>query len=113
MTIVDEILISANKLANEGKKPTVALIKAKLATPAPLPTIIRVLKTWQHDENFIGQTESKSVEKHDTCVTEEETIYCTKDDIDKLQQQLIEKLSVEINALKKDLKEIKNLLKSQ
>ena len=53
MTISDEISIIANKLANDGKVPSVALIKSQLNQSAPLPKIIAVLKRWQHDPKFI------------------------------------------------------------
>jgi len=53
MTIFDEISIIANKLANEGKVPSVALIKGHLSQPVPLPTIISSLKNWHHDPEFI------------------------------------------------------------
>ena len=53
MTVADEITIIANQLANQGKKPTVALIKTKLGKPTPLPTIISTLKNWTHDANHI------------------------------------------------------------
>lgn len=49
MTNVDKISIIANQIANEGKKPTVALIKAKLSSPVSLPEIISALKNWQHE----------------------------------------------------------------
>ena len=49
MPITDEIIIIANQLANQGKKPTVALIKTKLTKAVPLPTIITTLKGWSHD----------------------------------------------------------------
>lgn len=62
MTINDEISIIANQIANKGNKPTVALIKAKLKTRVPLPVIISVLKTWQHEPSFISlPTEQKSM----------------------------------------------------
>ena len=60
MTISDEICIIANKLANEGKSPTVALIKSGLNHPVPLPQIIATLKTWQHDPEFI-QTQGAEI----------------------------------------------------
>lgn len=63
MTINDEILIIANRIANAGKKPTVALIKAKLSKSVPLPIIISMLKGWQHDPSLVEfpqQEESKS-----------------------------------------------------
>ncbi|SEK83489.1 hypothetical protein SAMN05216262_10369 [Colwellia chukchiensis] len=49
MTISAEITVIANRIANTGKTPSVALIKSQLSKPVPLPTIIAVLKTWQHD----------------------------------------------------------------
>ena len=114
MTIIDQILISANKLANEGKKPTVALVKAKLSSPAPLPTIINVLKTWQHDENFIGLVEDQ--EKNEGNIEKfsenDKLIYCTKDDLNTLQQKIIEKLTFEMTIVKKELADIKQLLTS-
>jgi len=56
MTISDEITIIANQIANQGKKPTVALVKTKLRNPAPLPTIISILKNWTHDPKHINLT---------------------------------------------------------
>lgn len=53
MTNAEQILIIANQLANQGKKPTVALIKAKLIGPVSLPVIISTLKSWQHDPLYI------------------------------------------------------------
>lgn len=52
MTTSDEILTIANKIANKGNKPTVALIKAHLNKKVPLPEIIQILKTWQHNPDF-------------------------------------------------------------
>ncbi len=54
MTTNEEIITIANKLANEGKKPTVALLKQKLTTKVPLPTLIATLKTWQHEPERVN-----------------------------------------------------------
>ncbi|WP_440873806.1 hypothetical protein [Thalassotalea sp. PLHSN55] len=62
MTISDEILIIANRLANQGKKPSVALVKTKLTQQVPLPTIIQTLKTWQHDPEFIATANQATTE---------------------------------------------------
>jgi hypothetical protein len=58
MTINDEILILANQIANSGKKPTIAMIKAKLRKSVPLPVLISTLKGWQHEPSFIALPES-------------------------------------------------------
>ena len=57
MTIKDEILAIANQLADSGITPTVATVKGKLSSSAPLPTIINTLKNWQHKP---GQTQVPS-----------------------------------------------------
>ncbi|PCH94165.1 MAG: hypothetical protein COB83_12400 [Gammaproteobacteria bacterium] len=60
MTINEEIVTLANQLANEGNKPTVALIKTKLNKKVPLPVIISTLRTWQHEPSFTSLPEKKS-----------------------------------------------------
>ena len=54
MTIREEILTIANQIANQGKTPSVALIKTKLTSPVPLPVIISTLKNWQHNPDYIS-----------------------------------------------------------
>ena len=95
MTIIDEILTIANQLANEGKQPSVALVKTRLTTSVPLPTLIKTLKSWQHDPEF---TTLKSSQPH--CAIKEES----KAEID-------EKLSLALAPVLSELKEIKQLLK--
>ena len=92
MTINDEILAIANKLANQGKKPTVALIKTKISQPVPLPQIISILKTWQHDPNF---TEITKVESAD--VTEKHN---SNEELSLIINQAIQPLKDEVKALK-------------
>ena len=60
MTITDEIIIIANQLANQGKKPTVALIKTKLTKAVPLPTIITTLKGWSHEPELTTFNKSET-----------------------------------------------------
>lgn len=35
------------QLHSEGKEPTVALVKARLTTPVPMPALITTLKSWK------------------------------------------------------------------
>jgi len=72
MTTFDEILIIANQLANQGKKPTVALVKSRLTNPFPLPTIIKVLKSWHHQPEFVAINELNICEQ--TSITEKEEV---------------------------------------
>lgn len=107
MTITDEILIAANKLANAGKKPTVALIKAKLSRSAPLPLLISTLKGWQHQPDFIAatstqdNTNSQSSDKTNSDLRENDAVKAL------IQQTLAE----ELKQMKTELSDIKELIK--
>jgi hypothetical protein len=95
MTINDEILILANQLANAGNKPTVALIKAKLNVKVPLPVIISVLKTWQHEPSFISKPkENDNIKQGDKLdnTTEETDIFRKNlnDELTQMKQEIIE-----------------------
>ena len=98
MTINDEIVILANQLANQGKKPTVALIKAKLTNSAPLPTIISTLKSWQHDPKLIALPKEKNAGsvKHENNSSETEKLH--------------ELLNEELAQMKEEISELKQLI---
>ncbi len=98
MTINDEILGLANQLANNGKKPTVALIKAKLTKSVPLPTIISTLKTWQHDPSFIVQAQE----------SEQANIEVNSDSLE--TEPLRQLLNEELGQMKADIVELKQLI---
>jgi len=106
MTITDEILIAANKLANAGKKPTVALIKAKLSKAAPLPLLISTLKGWQHQPDFVTAINEKDDISSQS--TDE-----TKDSLreNEVVKALIqETLAEELKQMKDELSDIKQLI---
>jgi len=106
MTITDEILIAANKLANAGKKPSVALIKAKLSQSAPLPLLISTLKGWQHQPDFISttteqdNTNSKSLDEMKNDLRENDAV----------KALIQETLSEELKQMKTELSDIKQLI---
>ncbi len=99
MTISDEISIIANKLANEGKKPSVALIKSKLTQPVNLPTIIQTLKSWQHDPEFITfkQSEQPTNKIKATATSEDQTSSLA---LEQAINRAIKPLQQEISQLK-------------
>ena len=100
MTINEEILILANKIANNGNKPTVALIKAKLSKKVSLPVIISTLKTWQHEPNFTSISETKHI-------TDEVTLTDSPYDQRVFEQELQDELA----DMKKEIVELKQLVK--
>jgi len=109
MTYIDEILILANQLANAGKKPSIALIKAKLNVQVPLPVIINTLKNWTHDSNFIAQI------KNDKEVKEIETNIKLDTQLLELIENIVDKklstMRSELNELKREVKDLSKLQK--
>lgn len=97
MTINEEILAIANQLANQGHKPTVARIKTKLSQSVPLPKIIAVLKTWQHDPDFTTVKLTNTEQKHQNTAQNQ--------DIKVLIEQAIQ-------PLKEEIQELKNMIKA-
>ena len=107
MTITEEILIAANKLANAGKKPTVALIKANLCQSAPLPLIISTLKGWLHQPEFISVAR-KGDEANPQHSTDEMKSDLRQNDVVKVLIQEI--FAEELKQVKLDLSDIKQLI---
>ncbi|RJX67541.1 hypothetical protein DZ860_18280 [Vibrio sinensis] len=35
----------------EGKKPTVAMVKARLSTPIPIPALVSVIRSWKNTQH--------------------------------------------------------------
>jgi hypothetical protein len=98
MTNIEQIMILANQLANDGKKPSVALIKAKLSSPVPLPQIIASLKSWSHEPENCVFPETNS------------TTHKTDDKTNALNTVTIAELNDAIAPINKELAEIKRLL---
>ena len=114
MTINEQIFIIANQLANQGKKPTVALVKTKLTEPTPLPVIIKALKVWQHEPDFVAPAkgnneltnESKALNS-DQAQLQQLIDQAVNDKIAELitpLQREIDELKVVISGLSKQLK---------
>lgn len=45
--VSQELTDVLEQLHQEGKEPTVALVKARLSTPIPMPALITALKSWK------------------------------------------------------------------
>jgi len=113
MTIIDEILICANQLANAGNKPTVALVKSKLTQRAPLATIITTLKNWQHQPDFIAlknkeeEQVSKETSKNDTSALLDSLL-----ENGAVKRMIEQSLDQELSEMKKELSDMKLLIKN-
>lgn len=102
MTLSDEISIIANQLANQGKTPTVALVKSKLTQATPLPNIIKALKNWQHDPTFI----SMNVDTNDTNEQQDNKTF-ENEEWSYLIAQAIQPLQTELKEIKAVVVELK------
>ncbi|WP_189377426.1 hypothetical protein [Thalassotalea profundi] len=100
MTTSEEILIIANRLANSGKKPTVALVKSRLSQSVPLALLINTLKNWQHEPD---NTEIPLTAQESPLTMETE-----ENKIELMISQAIEPLRQEINALRTQLENLKS-----
>ena len=100
MTISDEISIIANKLANEGKVPSVALIKSQLNQAIPLPQIISALKNWHHEPKFI-QAQHQEITTKTSTEAKPNNI-----EISLLISNALAPLQQEITELKQQLKQL-------
>lgn len=96
----DHIIAAANQLHLEGKKPSVALIRARLQQPANIRDIIECLKVWRFDPNFNA---GPIVEPELEAVNETA----------QLIQAAIAPLQQEINSLKAELTALKTQLLNQ
>ena len=101
MTIKAEIIAIANQIANQGGTPTVAKVKAKLSSAAPLPTIISVLKTWQH------QPDNTEIPEQNTANSASQT-----SDLESIIKQAIAPLQQELFEIKTRLAAIEKKLGS-
>ncbi|HCH2710078.1 TPA: hypothetical protein NKT40_002958 [Vibrio parahaemolyticus] len=45
--VTKELEAVMEQLQREGKEPTVALVKARMKTPVPMPALITVIKSWK------------------------------------------------------------------
>ncbi|UUM29896.1 hypothetical protein [Vibrio japonicus] len=77
------------QLHQEGKEPTVALVKARLSTPVPMPALITTLKSWK-SANRVPKVEIAEKQQSD------------QDRISELEKQVAE-LQQRLDALERKL----------
>lgn len=46
--VSDELKSVLEGLQAQGKEPTVALVKARMSTPVPMPALITTIKSWKN-----------------------------------------------------------------
>jgi len=69
INVAQEIESAINRIIEEGKEPTTALIKSQLRTTVPIPILITALKTWKSSK-YVPKIE----QQNPTNSTEEQRI---------------------------------------
>jgi hypothetical protein len=87
--ITAELEAAIRSLVNQGKEPTVALVKTRMTTPAPIPAIIAAIKSWK-SSSFIPKLEvTVNDTSKDKRITDlEETVLDLTQRIEKLESQI-------------------------
>lgn len=62
---IENVMQIATQLAAEGKQPSVALIKARLPAPCPMPVVIQALQRWRSQQGGAA-TQKDDTPKADT-----------------------------------------------
>jgi uncharacterized protein YlxW (UPF0749 family) len=65
--VTEELTQIMNGLHQQGKEPTVALVKARLSNPVPMPALITAIKSWKNSQKVpkveIARQESTEQER--------------------------------------------------
>ncbi len=87
--ITAELEAAIRSLVNQGKEPTVALVKTRMTTPAPIPAIIAAIKSWK-SSSFIPKLEVtvNDTSKDKRIMDLEETVLDLTQRIEKLESQI-------------------------
>ncbi len=81
--VSQELTDVLEQLHQEGKEPTVALVKARLSTPIPMPALITALKSWK-SANRVPKVEIAAKQQ-----SEQDRISELEKQVAELQQRLI------------------------
>ncbi|WP_070962763.1 hypothetical protein [Vibrio sonorensis] len=75
------------ELTNQGKEPTVALVRARLSSPIPMPAIIASLKRWKSTKK-VPRVEIAQASEEQTVETLQKQIDALTLRVEQLERQL-------------------------
>lgn len=99
------IFAVANQLAREGKKPTVALVKTRLANPVPMRELLEALKVWRFSPDIAAETKNEAGEEQEAQPSSPDTAAT-----EQLIAAAIAPLQDEITALRAELSALKKAI---
>ncbi len=90
--VTKELEAVMEQLQREGKEPTVALVKARMKTPVPMPALITVIKSWK-SANHVPKVEVTALlsKEEDRLTALENTVAKLTARIEELEAKLGEK----------------------
>ncbi|AMF97245.1 MULTISPECIES: hypothetical protein [Vibrio] len=92
--VTKELEAVMEQLQQQGKEPTVALVKARMKTPVPMPALIATIKSWK-SANRIPKVEVavQKPKEEDRIAALEETVAKLTARVEELEAKLSEKTS--------------------
>ncbi|SUQ02576.1 Uncharacterised protein [Vibrio owensii] len=92
--VTKELEAVMEQLQQQGKEPTVALVKARMKTPVPMPALIATIKSWK-SANRIPKVEVavQTPKEEDRIVALENSVAKLLARIEELEAKLNEKTS--------------------
>ncbi len=92
--VTKELETVMEQLQQEGKEPSIALVKARMKTPVPMPALITVIKSWK-GANRVPKVEVKAptLNEADRLTELENTVAKLTARIEELEAKLREKAS--------------------
>lgn len=92
--VTKELEAVMEQLQQQGKEPTVALVKARMKTPVPMPALITTIKSWK-SANRIPKVEVavQTPKEEDRIVALENTVAKLVARVEELEAKLNEKTS--------------------
>lgn len=90
--VSDELKSVLEGLQAQGKEPTVALVKARMSTPVPMPALITTIKSWK-SANRVPKVEVAALQDNatDKLAQLEQQVIALTERVTQLEAKLAEK----------------------
>lgn len=90
--VSDELKSVLEGLQAQGKEPTVALVKARMSTPVPMPALITTIKSWK-SANRVPKVEVAAPQENatDKLAQLEQQVIALTERVTQLEAKLAEK----------------------
>ncbi len=89
--VTEELEAVLQALHDEGKTPSIALVKARLSTPVPMPALISTIKSWKSVKRVPKVEIAANAQPADKIAQLEQQIAALTERVSLLEAQLSEK----------------------